>query len=39
MLMSALKDLNIQYIIDGGTAKDELVFIFIVKFQKLNYFI
>lgn len=34
MLMSALQDLNIQYIVDGGTAKDEFVFIFIIKFKK-----
>jgi hypothetical protein len=33
MLVSALKDLNIQHIIDGGTAKDEFVFIFIVNFR------
>ncbi len=39
MLMSALQDLNIQYVVDGGTANDELVFIFLVKFPKCNYFI
>jgi molybdopterin biosynthesis enzyme len=27
MLMSALQDLNIQYVVDGGTAKDEYVLI------------
>lgn len=31
MLMSALKDLNINHIIDGGTAKDELVLDFSFK--------
>jgi molybdopterin biosynthesis enzyme len=32
MLMSALQDLNIQYVVDGGTAKDEYVLIFLFKF-------
>jgi hypothetical protein len=26
MLMSALQDLDIPYVVDGGTAKDEFVF-------------
>lgn len=26
MLMSALHDLNIPFVVDGGTAKDEFVF-------------
>ncbi len=39
MLMSALQDLNIQYVVDGGTANDELVFIFLLKFRKCNYLI
>jgi hypothetical protein len=29
MLMSALQDLDIPYVVDGGTAKDEFVFILI----------
>jgi molybdopterin biosynthesis enzyme len=33
MLMSALQDLNIHYVVDGGTAKDELVFSFIIEYN------
>jgi molybdopterin biosynthesis enzyme len=34
MLMSALQDLNIQYVVDGGTAKDEYVLIFLLQILK-----
>jgi len=35
MLMSALQDLKIQYVVDGGTASDEFVFIFLFKISKM----
>lgn len=33
MLISALQDLGIPYVVDGGTAKDECVSLFQLKFR------